>query len=358
MRVERSEGRASAGIALIIVMISIMVLAVLAAGFAYNMRVETRLARNANSETELEWLGRSGVEYARWILAEQLKLGMEPYDALNQVWAGGPGGIGTTNSPLMNVQRTVKLGNGTFTWQITDLERRMNINTAGEPLLKQGMLVMGVDAGEIDPVVGAVLDWIDPDDNTHIEGAESDYYENLRPAYEAKNGPIDDLSELLLIRGVTPELYWGMVWTNHPPGARQPRSRMPGVAALPTVSAGLVDLFTPVSSGRININTASSEVLQLIPGIDRMTADAIVAARSGEDDGSGLVGPYRNVGEVRRVPEVNLMVAGMLPRYCDVRSRTFQVVVDAQIGRYRRQFVALLARNSPRDVQVMNFYWR
>src|ERR1035438_10780625 len=57
----RSEG----GIALIIVMISIMVLTILAAGFAYSMKVETKLARNANSEAELEWLGRSGVEYAR-----------------------------------------------------------------------------------------------------------------------------------------------------------------------------------------------------------------------------------------------------------------------------------------------------
>ena len=60
------------GIALIIVMISVMVLTVLAAGFAYSMKVETKLARNANNEAELEWLGRSGVEYARWVLANSL----------------------------------------------------------------------------------------------------------------------------------------------------------------------------------------------------------------------------------------------------------------------------------------------
>lgn len=351
--------QAPRGIALIIVMISIMVLAVLAAGFAYNMRVETRLARNSNSETELEWLGRSGVEYARWILAEQMKLGMEPYDALNQVWAGGPGGLGTSNSPLANVQRQVRLGNGTFTWKITDLERRMNINTAGEPVLQQALLLMGVGAGDMTPVVASILDWIDPDDSTHIQGAENDFYENQTPPYTAKNGPIDDLSELLLIKGVTPELFWGMAWTNHPPGARQPRGgRFSPLDQMPTFTAGLADLFTPISSGRININTASAEVLQLIPGVDRMTAEAIVAGRAGEDDGSGLIGPYRNVAEVRRVPEVNLMVANLLPRYCDVRSRTFRVEVEAQVGQYRRQFVALLARNSPRDVQVMNFFWR
>src|SRR5262249_55724197 len=91
------------GIALIIVLISIFVLSIVAGGFAYSMKVETKLARNANSETELLWLGRSGVEYCKWILAQQLNIPTEPYDALNQVWAGGQGGIGTSNSPLANV---------------------------------------------------------------------------------------------------------------------------------------------------------------------------------------------------------------------------------------------------------------
>jgi len=70
----RSPIEAQSGIALIVVMISIFVLAILAGGFAFSMKIETKLARNANNETELEWLGRSGVEYARYIIAEQAKL--------------------------------------------------------------------------------------------------------------------------------------------------------------------------------------------------------------------------------------------------------------------------------------------
>src|SRR5690349_6834851 len=66
------------GIALIIVMISIFVLAIMAMGFAVSMRTETALAANANNEAELEWLGRSGVEYCRWILAEQQRIPQEP----------------------------------------------------------------------------------------------------------------------------------------------------------------------------------------------------------------------------------------------------------------------------------------
>src|SRR6185436_3025914 len=102
-----------AGIALIVVMIAVTVLSILAAAFAYSMKVETKLAQNANSETELIWLGRSGVEFARYVLAMQLTIGTEPYDGLNQKGAGGRGGMGTSNSVLANVVlRDYQLGDG------------------------------------------------------------------------------------------------------------------------------------------------------------------------------------------------------------------------------------------------------
>src|ERR1041385_6977713 len=85
------------GIALIVVMIAVFVLSVLAGAFAYSMKVESKLAMNANNQADLEWIGRSGVEYARWMLGQTMSC---PYDALNQKWAGGPGGACDTNGPL------------------------------------------------------------------------------------------------------------------------------------------------------------------------------------------------------------------------------------------------------------------
>jgi type II secretory pathway component PulK len=347
------------GIALIIVLISIFVLTMLAGGFAYSMKIETRLARNANSEAQLEWLGRSGVEKARWILAEQLKIGQEPYDGLDQKWAGGPGGIGTSNSALADVHLNLDCPDGHAEITIVDLERKLNVNIAGEALLQQALMVAGVDAGQSTPIVNSIIDWIDSDDSPRIQGAETDYYQGQDPPYTAKNGPIDDLSELLLIKGIrdVPELFWGISSTNHPPahwrgGRAGPRDNVP---AFPV---GLKDLFTPLSGGRININTASAEVLQCIPGVTPEMAAGIVGARSGEDDGTGLAGPYRNVDQVRRVPEVNLVVARALQQFCDVRSRTFEVHVDAVVSGYHRHFVGILGRNNPRDVQILNFYWR
>ena len=95
------------------------------------MKVETKLARNANSEAELEWLGRSGVEYARWVLANSLLNPMQPYDSLDQPWATGSGWLGPTNNPIAEVENPFTLGHGTVSWKITDLESKFNINCPG-----------------------------------------------------------------------------------------------------------------------------------------------------------------------------------------------------------------------------------
>jgi general secretion pathway protein K len=356
---QHAPGFSEQGIALVIVMISIFVLTILAGGFAYSMKVETRLAHNANSETELEWLGRSGIEKARWILGEQLKISQEPYDGLDQIWAGGPGGIGTSNSALAQVQLNIEVPNGRADITIIDLERKANINTASEAILQQALMVMNVDAGEMTPIVNCILDWIDPDESPRIQGAESDAYQNSNRSYSAKDGPIDDLSELLMIKGISPELYYGSSATNYqqqtfrPQGGRFAQAAQGG----PTYSVGLTNLFTPLSDGKININTASAEVLQLIPLVTPEAAEGIVAARAGEADGSGLNGPYLNIGQVRRVPEVSLPMAGAIQQFCDVRSKTFEVHVKATVNGYTRDFVGVLGRNTQRDIQILSFYW-
>ncbi|MEZ6051920.1 MAG: type II secretion system protein GspK [Planctomycetaceae bacterium] len=58
-------------------------------------------------------------------------------------------------------------------------------------------------------VADAILDWVDTDDDTREYGAETDVYLTFTPPYEAKNGPLESVDELLLIAGVTPELLYG-----------------------------------------------------------------------------------------------------------------------------------------------------
>jgi general secretion pathway protein K len=354
----------TAGIALIIVMISIFVLTALAGGFALSMKIETRLARNANSETELEWMGRSAVECARWELAQYLTVPL-PYEALDQPWAGGGNLAGISNTPLAEFKHEIHTPNGGATWTIVDLERKFNINSinpynpAAEAVLQQALMVAGLDPSEITPVANAILDWLDPDDLVRLQGAEKNYYEGLRPAYMSKNGPIDDISELLLIKGVTPEMYYGIASTNFLTRSfNQESARFRAMAsAMPSHPVALTALFTPLSSGRVNINTASPEVLQILPLVTPEVAQEIVSGRQGEDDGSHMFGPYRSVAEIERSPAIPRGMGQMIQQFTDIRSRTFEVRVDAQISGYHRYFTAVLGRNSARDVQVLTFAW-
>ena len=71
------------------------------------------------------------------------------------------------------------------------------------------VMLMGLP-GMTDDVADAILDWIDADDNPRPNGAESQYYLGLPLPYVPRNGPPVTIDELLLVRGVTPELLYGL----------------------------------------------------------------------------------------------------------------------------------------------------
>lgn len=105
---------------------------------------------------------------------------------------------------------------------------------------------------DLEPVQ-AILDWIDQDSETRYpNGAEDEYYTGLESPYRAGNSPFATIRELLLVRGVTMEIYEKLA---------------PHLSVLPQA--------TP-----ININTASADVLMAIhPMIDRSTAELIIDSR-------------------------------------------------------------------------------
>lgn len=338
-----SNHQAREGMALMIVMIAIFVLAAIVGAFAFAMKVETRLAMNAQDQSQDLWLGRSGVELARWVLGQSMAC---PYSALTQRWAGGMTDDCDTNGPLANVTLNgFPVGERRLSIQITDLESKININTADQQLLQQALTVVGVDASEISGISAAIQDWVDKDDLPKVGGAESDYYQTLVPPYFAKNGPMDDLTELLLVRGVTPEMYWGPFATNHVEAAFQRRNRWGRIVETPHYPVGLVQLFTPFSSGRVNLNTTSAEVLQAL-GLDENSADELIRDRQ--------EAPFHSMGEAQaKVPP---QYRPIIDRYCQVRSRTFQVEVSVEGS--NRRFYAILGCNSPRDIQILSFWWK
>jgi general secretion pathway protein K len=342
-----------AGIALIIVMLVIVVLTILAAGFAVAMKVEIKLARNAQSESEMFLLAWSGVELARYVIGQQANIpGESSFHALNQKWAGGPGG---TNDLLADISlENVQLGRGSFTVRIADAERKLNLNSTRPEVLEQALRKLGVDALDVPMIIHSIEDWRDPDQNTQLNGAESDYYLSLDPPYVAKDGPIDDISELLLVRGVTDDLYWG--WGNE----RTARSGFPRVVSRDP-SGGLVELFTTSPGAvRVNINTASAAVLRLLPGIGDHLAESIVEERAGSDlvDGTEDDTPFHSLGELINVPGILPLDISTLQRLCGTQSRFFEVEVEVEVDQYTRLFQAQLDARSPRNITILRANWK
>lgn len=345
------------GVVVIIVLVVVTLLTIFAGLFAYSMQIETRLAFNTNNDEQLLWLGRGGVEFARWILAQE---GNQPFDCLAQIWAGGPGMGSETNGPLMGIQMDhVQIGDNYVSVKIIDLERKININTANDALLRQVLTAQGADAGDISTVADSIQDWIDTDDATRPAGAESDFYQGKSPPYYAKNGPMDDIDELLLVNGVTPDMFNGGNSANAQDSTFQHHQlgfgHAPGEA--PTYAFGLKDVFTPFSSGKININTADLTVLQLIPGMDTTSAQQLMKFRAGPDgeEGTGDDTPFVSVNQAASAG-ISPQAAQQLGTYATTKSTVFEVHVTAHIGNYSREFIAVLFRHGP-NVDTVRFYW-
>jgi len=122
---------------------------------------------------------------------------------------------------------------------------------------------------ETDPVntiINSLKDWLDAGDDdaiTGLSGAESDYYRDLDPPISIRNGPLTHIKELLQVKGITPELFYGT-------------DELPGLSGYLTVD-GMSDQggnFT--FDGKININTAEIPVLMaLLPEENQDLALAI-----------------------------------------------------------------------------------
>ena len=64
--------------------------------------------------------------------------------------------------------------------------------------------------GMTEDIADAILDFIDSDDDIREYGAERDYYAQLPVPYAPVNGPLQSIEQLLLVKGVTPQLLFGL----------------------------------------------------------------------------------------------------------------------------------------------------
>jgi general secretion pathway protein K len=338
---------------LVIVLLVVMAMAVVVGTFSYSMKVETRLAFQTDASGELDWLGLSGIEFAKWFMVQEQRLpGQQTFSGLNQRWAGGPGVQDVADNPLEGISlNQVPVGEGFVTIRIVDLERKININQVDPKQLETALNRTGAGGASGESLAAALTDWRDPDDFvTSGGGAESDYYLGLDPPYRAKNGPIDDINELLKVKGVTPAQFFG----GSVSGGR--RTGVPTAHESGEI-VGLSEIFCAISSGRININTAPEAVLEVVLRGDSTLARQIIQARSGPDgiDGTEDDEPARNDADIGRlIGPIGAGQLGAQSRFTALSS-TFEVHVEAVLGRSHSRFVAVIQRRGIRDFQTLVF---
>ncbi len=176
---------------------------------------------------------------------------------------------------------------------------------------------------DIDPattILNSMKDWLDSGDDdaiTGLSGAESDYYEDLDPPYRCKNGMITHLSELILIKGIIPEVYYGSEDT-------------PGISKYVTVN-GITDGGgnTATFTGKININTAELPVLTaLLPEENQDLAQAIFDYRL-EKSGSVYTHDLSRKTWYKQVPGAGDIKIN--PELITTRSDIFKIETSAML---------------------------
>ncbi|MBU6410176.1 MAG: general secretion pathway protein GspK [Verrucomicrobia bacterium] len=344
-------------------MIAIIVLSVMAAILAYSMRVEARLSMNVNNNPQLVWMGRSGVQLDCWLIAQEARL---PYTSLNEYCFGGPGAPDETNGPLAALapgqpQNLAHYQLGSNSWvsiQNIDQERLFNVNVASASQIQAVLNLMGVDAGAAAIVSDSILDWVNQGDDPRISGAKNDYYQNLNPPYNCKEAPMDNISELLLVRGITehPNIYFGGMDSNSTAPVFHHQLGFGGPPGAEDYPFGLKNVFTPFSNGHVNVNTAGLNVLAIVLGGDTNIAAAVMQLRAGPDlqDGTADDQPFKNVSQLQ-MAGVAPQVMGALAQFCTIKSTTYEATVVAHLGDVSRVFKAILVL-SGNSVNVYNFY--
>jgi general secretion pathway protein K len=189
---------------------------------------------------------------------------------------------------------------------------KININTVSENTLRKVIGNLGLQGEARDIVVDSIMDWKDPDDFYRINGAENDYYQSLKGPYICKDGNLDSIEELLLVRGVTPELFYGRKATKNEEEGEG-------------YGAGLKDLFSVYAEGeQIDVNSASSIALRFVLGIPEEVSRSIVSAR--EEKG------FESILDLRqRVPELNLLPdIGEIEKLMMTRSMTSYYTIESK----------------------------
>ena len=233
--------RNSKGMALILTILIISLIVALTVEFNRFMRSDLHAAVNLRDGIRFGYTAKSGFNHTLAVLLEDSSINF--FDSLHETWADSKS-LSENSADLFDEGRfEVKVSDHSGRIQINKLvnEDGKNYNDDQKGLLTRFLKSFGIEDEEADNIVDAIKDWIDADNEVTRFGAENAHYKALDKPYPCKNAPIEFLEELLLIRGITKELFYG---TEEKPG--------------------ISNFISPHGDGKININTAGLPVLKAL----------------------------------------------------------------------------------------------
>ncbi|HYL35118.1 MAG TPA: hypothetical protein VEV17_04310 [Bryobacteraceae bacterium] len=142
---------------------------------------------------------------------------------------------------------------------------KLNVNAALPQELLNLMLALGVDAAQAATIAAAIVDWRTPSPGGSFTQFDQ-HYLSLTPSFRGRHASFQEIEELLLVQGVTPDLFYGSYTRD-------------GQGALVRHAALRDCLSVYGSRGPIDVNTAEPAVMQAI-GVSPDVVGAIVARRA------------------------------------------------------------------------------
>lgn len=269
------------GSVLVAVLWCLALLFLIVVGVLHTARIDLLVTKHYEDKLRAHYLALAGVEKAKAIIYQDARARsrnrkshtLDLYDAPSQF-------------------RKVQFGGGDFTvfhrgsiaeggrilYGVNDEESRLDVNYAGAEELSK--------LYRITPdVIAAIIDWRDKDNTVTPGGAEIEYYASLMPPRRPRNGPFETVRELLMVRGVSPELLLGqdtrqngLIDSLEEPDSGITSSEELGWASYLTVNAS-VDNVNVAGTDRVNIQTADEAALSQLPGVSPDLAKAIVRYR-------------------------------------------------------------------------------
>ncbi len=244
------------GTILIVTLWILTILTLLAVALGQRASLEIKLMEYQRDKLKAIELARAAI--ARAIL-EKKNDPLPELDALSESWAN--------NQPAF---KDLELGGGTFTvshcfddaitlYGLQDEESKININQVSQPVLADLLK----SYGNAEEIAASLVAWRSQAE----EPAEDYYYRNLDKPYSCKNERFKSIAELLLVRGMNPEILYGIDEDNN--------------GRISENEQGLARYITIYGRGKVNINTAPRKVLQALLG--NVLAGKVVRYRQGAD---------------------------------------------------------------------------